>query len=118
MAGENLAATLSNLVPTLAQVPHRRFVLFGEVPLQFWLTHAGSPPHPDELRNKAEVACLASKVPRILTIVLQCAPQGGIAHASSAEFRAPSMLQLNYPRLVEEAKEEAKRAAAIPPKKR
>ena len=33
---KNLAATLGNLVPTLIQVPHRRFVLSGEVPAQFW----------------------------------------------------------------------------------
>jgi hypothetical protein len=111
---KNLATTLGSLIPTLAQVPHRRFVLCGQPPVQFWLTQAGSPPRPDELRHKGEVACLACKVPKILTIVLKFTPQGGIADVSCAEFRAPSMLQLNYPLLLEEAKEEAKRAAAIP----
>lgn len=115
----NLATIVGNLVPTLVQYPQRRFVLSGDVPMQFWLTRSGSPPNPEILRHKGEVACLALNVSRMPAIVLQITPQGGIEHASCCELRAPSMLQLNYPQLLEEAKKEAKRATAIPrPKKK
>ena len=110
----NLASTLDDLAKTLFQVPRRRFIFNGDVSVQFWVCRQGSPPEDEELRRRAQVACLAVRKLEIPVIILEFAPDLTVVSADAQVVRAPTILQLDYPELASEAKKEANR---LPPLK-
>lgn len=94
---------LSELLPTLAKYPRRRFQLGITAPIQFWLCRPGSTPEPAEVRRQGEIACLVVDAANIPVVVATLASAASITGLQLTWVKAPSVLQLDYPELKAEA---------------
>ena len=100
---ENFARFLSDLEPTLAQHPRRRFQIGEDNPLQMWICRNGAAPNPEEIRFQAEAGCLTVGAAEMLVLIALYNRPGDIGGLRCFSFPAPTILQNNYGELLAEA---------------
>jgi hypothetical protein len=111
---DNLARFVSELEPTLAEHPRRRFQLGEEDPVQIWLCRVGAFPSQREMQYQAEAGCLIVGAAKMDVLVLAYESTGQISGAACATYKAPSMLRSDYPELQAEAQRQRGRIRALP----
>ncbi len=108
---ENLASLVRRLLPSLSENPARSFLFDGEMPLQVFLHQQSYSVPEDEIRHRGEVACLISKKPNVLILVLGCDENGQIVTALCSSAQTPPIIRADYEELIAEA--ESKRTKYI-----
>ncbi|RDV04500.1 hypothetical protein [Undibacter mobilis] len=94
---------IDTLSKSLPEYPVRRMLIGNMHGIQIWLTTSIGEPSPDEMRYQAEVACLAFGKPSVITLRLQCSPEGKPLVPSTSKYAAPSILRQDYAQLKAEA---------------
>lgn len=94
---------MSDLIPTLAKFPRRRFQMGSEAPIQVWLCREGSTPTAAEVRRQGEIACLVAQAARMPVLVSSLDLSERITGLQLIWIKAPSILQVDYPELNAEA---------------
>jgi hypothetical protein len=110
---ENIGQYLDKLIPTLAEHPRRRFQIGEDAPMQFWLFREGAMPKAEEARYQAQVGCLTVGAPDIKTLLIAYDSLGKINGLRCETYRAPSILQSDYPALRKEADRQRLRMIAL-----
>jgi hypothetical protein len=108
---ENLASLVRQLLPSLSENPIRSFLFDGEMPLQVFLHRNNHSVPQDEIRRRGEVACLISRKPTVLILVLGCDDRGQTVAAVCSTAQSPPIIRADYDALVAEA--ESKRTKFI-----
>jgi len=107
---DDFERVLSDLAPTLADHPRRRFQLGLPNPIQVWLCRTGTAPDASDIRRQGEVACLIAETAKTPVVVASFEPSGTISGLDITWVKAPSILQMDYPELQAEAERSRRRA--------
>jgi hypothetical protein len=109
----NIGQYLDELTPTLSEHPRRRFQIGQESPIQFWLFREASPPNAQEVLYQAQVGCLTVGAANMRVLLIACDKSGRISGLRCETHPAPSVLQIDYPTLREEADRQRARMIAL-----
>lgn len=110
---DNLARFVTELEPTLAEHPRRRFQLGEEDPVQVWLCRMGAFPSQQEMQYQAEAGCLVVGAAKMDVLVLAYESEGQITGAACATYRRPSILRRDYAELQAEAQRQRRRMKVL-----
>lgn len=111
---DDLADYVLELKLTLARFAARRFIYGVGDPLQVWVCRSGSEPSAAAVQQQAQVGSLLSKGATVHVLILSYDPKLEIVGVRCARVGPPSVLQVNYPELVEEVAKQ--RGRLITPK--
>lgn len=110
---ETISQYLDKLAPTLAKYPRRRFQIGKDAPMQFCLFREDAAPDAEEVRHQAQVGCLTIGALEMKVLLVAYDSLRRISGLRCKAYRVPSILQNDYPSLLEEA--ERQRAQMIAP---
>jgi hypothetical protein len=110
----NIARFMSELEPTLAEHPRRRFQLGEDAPIQIWLCREGAFPGTKEIQYQAEVGCLVVGASKMQVLMLGYEAVAQIGALACASFPAPSILRTDYGGLQAEAQRQRGRMRKLP----
>jgi hypothetical protein len=102
----DLARFMWELKPTLARYPTRRFLFGVENPLQVWICRVGSEPSLAAVQYQGQVGSLFSRGAIVRVIILSYNAKLEIVGAQSTTVGPPSILQMNYAELHQEAEKQ------------
>jgi hypothetical protein len=121
-AGRNdLAQCMAKIKPTLTRYPARRFLYGTEDPLQVWVCRAGSEPSASLIQYHGQIGSLLSNQETVRVLILSYSSGLEIVGAHCTTVSPPSIIQVNYPELLEEAEKQGRRVIRLkgkPGKKR
>ena len=103
-ARDAMAKTMATLWRTLQQRPSRHFLRGDEPPVEVWMCRSGMEPAKVEMQRSGQINCLLTNKPRLAVLVLSFLPTGAIVNVACHLVDAPTVLQVEYPELVAEAK--------------
>jgi len=109
----DLARFMAELKLTLARFPARRLLYGVEDPLQVWVCRAGSEPSPATVQYQGQVGSLFSKGAIVRVLILSHNPKLEIVGAQCTMVGPPSILQVNYPELHQEAERQRGRLISL-----
>ncbi len=110
---DSISQYLDELTPTLSEHPRRRFQIGEDAPVQFWLFREASPPDATEVRYQAQVGCLTVNAADMRVLLVAYDNSGRIGGLRCEAHPAPSVLQVDYPTLREEAARQRARMIAL-----
>jgi hypothetical protein len=99
----NVANQIEALKKTIKIHKVRRIAFEGEVPLQIWLSCDLARPTEAEIRNAAELICLAFERPRTSVLLLDYDDRHQIRGVRCSSVAAPPAVRQDYAALVAEA---------------
>lgn len=107
---DDIEGIVSELLPSLREVPRRRFQIGVAEPIQVWLCRERAAPDAAEIRKQGEIACLVVGAPRIPVVVTTLNHSEAITGLQLIWVKAPSILQIDHPVLKAEADRERMRS--------
>jgi hypothetical protein len=111
---KDLADLTAELKSTLARFASRRFLYGGDEPFQVWTCRVGSEPSPAIIQYQGQVASLFSKGVTVSVLILSYNPKFEIVGMQCTTVGPPSVLQVNYPELLEETEKQRGRLTRRP----
>lgn len=103
-ARENLAATLRQALPTLADTASRWFRLGDSPSLFVWLQRTGTTPDLNQIRIKVCASALAAESSGNITILAFVTPRGDYSRVERIKVGIPSEGSLEHTQLLDEVK--------------
>lgn len=109
---ENLEKTLLRLMQRGGVVPIMGMLVGDNMePLQIWGLPSIANSRTPEFARQMQVACLASEMKAMMSVVFEVNDAGGIGGVMVGQVRSPSVIQVDYPAMLADAKAMRRRHA-------